>query len=471
MTIFILGGGPAGLAIADGLGDDDGCSFVVIERDSQLGGLARTMTWEGIGKHDLGPHKIFTLDQDLMARVEALLPPSQWLTRDKVSSIYINGHFLDYPPSPLAIARVFGPMTFLRMVTNYAAAKVADLFGRREPTTFEEDLSTRVGRGLYELLLKPIAAKLWGDPRNIDVKLSRGRVQTPSLVEIVLRALGLRKSSEFEVLRFRYPAGGLGQLWDSLRRTTEQRGEFLLEHSVTGLDVEGERIAAIRYKRRDQQEMVIPLHNNDFIASTLPLGVLIRLLGKALPSDVARIARSLLALNDLLLVFLHVDRTRLFPETWIFVADESIAFHRVSEQGFFDPTMTPNGSIVCCEIMSNELRDMSARSDQDLIKAAVHGLHEMGYEGWQVLAARVIRLPKSYPVFRPGFEEGLAKILGYVDAFTNLRTVGRQGAFNYIGTLDAMDIGYGFARWFKQGRGSGQWRQERERTSHYPILD
>jgi protoporphyrinogen oxidase len=406
-----------------------------------------------------------------MAHVEGLLPPSQWLTRDKVSRIYINGHFLDYPPSPLALARVFGSTTFFRMTANYAIAKLTNLFGRREPTTFEDDLSSRVGRGLYEILLKPIALKLWGDPRNIDVKLSRGRVQTPSLLEITAQTLGLRKSSAFEVFTFRYPAGGPSELWNSIRRRTEHRGEFLLEHSVTGFDVESHRVTAIRCKRRDQQEVVIPLRDDDFIASTLPLGMLIRVLGNALPPDAARIAQNMLILNDLLLVFLHVDQPSLFPEAWIFVPDENIAFHRISEQESFDPAMTPNGSVVCCEIMSNELRDMSARSDQDLTDAAVRGLHHMGYNGWRLLAARVIRLPKSYPVFRPGFEKALAEILGYMDAFTNLRTVGRQGAFNYIGTLDAMDIGYGFARWLKQGQTTGEWRQERERTSHYPVLD
>jgi hypothetical protein len=38
--------------------------------------------------------------------------------------------------------------------------------------------------------------------------------------------------------------------------------------------------------------------------------------------------------------------------------------------------------------------------------------------------------------------------LAGIDHIENLRTIGRQGAFNYIGTLDAMDIGYGAARWY-----------------------
>ena len=63
----------------------------------------------------------------------------------------------------------------------------------------------------------------------------------------------------------------------------------------------------------------------------------------------------------------------------------------------------------------------------------------MGYTGWKTLTHKVIRLPKSYPVFRPGFEQPLADVLARVDAIGNLRTVGRQGSFNYVGTLDSKD--------------------------------
>jgi hypothetical protein len=82
-------------------------------------------------------------------------------------------------------------------------------------------------------------------------------------------------------------------------------------------------------------------------------------------------------------------------------------------------------------------------------------------------------LRSSYPVFRPGFEAALSDVLAALDAIGNLRTVGRQGAFNYIGTLDAMDIGYGAARWYLARRpdASDAWESERERTRHYPVLD
>jgi protoporphyrinogen oxidase len=469
MTTYILGAGPAGLAVADGLNDANDGKFVLLEKESCLGGLAQTVTWNNIGTHDLGPHKIFSLDRKLVGRVEGLLPNSEWLTRDKISTIYMNGHYLPYPPSPFSLSGVFGLPVFIRMVAGYGTARLANLVGLKNPNTFEEDLVNRMGRPLYEVLFKPIAVKLWGNPRELDIKLSRGRIQTPSLIEVLGRLLKLKKGSEFEALTFRYPKGGLGRLWSAIEAKTRAKGKFLLEHSVTRLVADNGRIQEIHYQFNGAQGR-IEVGPDDYVASTLPLSLTIKLLGDSLPQHVPELADKVLTLNDLLLVFLYIDRSNLLDESWVFVPDPDIIFHRLSEQKSFDPEMTKNGSIVCCEIMSGPSRSLAKKSDEDLCAVAAQGLTDMGYSGFRILDQRVIRLPKSYPVFRVGFEAGLAELIQSLDQFENFRTIGRQGAFNYIGTLDAMDIGYGFADWLVNGKHQ-PWQQERERTKHYPVLD
>ncbi|MCM2328666.1 MAG: FAD-dependent oxidoreductase [Lysobacter sp.] len=473
MTVYILGGGPAGLALADALAEAGGPRFVLVERDNQLGGLARTLEWENRGAHDLGPHKIFSLDQALTARVRSLLPADGWITRPKASRIYMRGHMLPYPPSPLSLGKVFGWAPFVGMVWDYGWARIRSLLGRAAPRTFEEDLAGRVGRGLYEALFKPIALKLWGDPVNLDVKLSAGRVQTPPLMELIARTLGLSKKSQFEALEFEYPKGGLQRIWDAIHRKAQPHGEFLLGTEVTKIEVAGGRIARLGLRdRAGGAERVIDLGPDDFVMSSIPLGRLLVLMGDAVDNGVRERAADVLRLNDLILVFLHVDTPSLFEDSWIFVPDPAVVFHRISEQESFDPGMTGNGSIVCCEVMDNETRPMMELADEELVKRVEEGLRSMGYR-FDAGASRVIRLRSSYPVFRPGFEGALTDVLATLDSIGNFRTLGRQGAFNYIGTLDAMDIGYGAARWYlarKPGAPDG-WQSERERTRHYPVLD
>jgi protoporphyrinogen oxidase len=469
MTTYILGAGPAGMAVADGLIDGTGGDFVLLEKGPCLGGLAQTVSWKDIGKHDLGPHKIFSLNKKLVDRIEALLPSSDWLTRDKISSIYMNGHYLPYPPSPFSLAGVFGLPAFTRMVVGYGTAKLVSIFGSNNPRTFEEDLVSRMGGPLYSVLFKPIAVKLWGDPRELDVKLSRGRVQTPSLIEVFGRLLKLKKNSDFEALTFRYPRGGLSRLWTAIEMKTQTKGKLLLGHNITRLVADKARIREIHFQANGTHGR-IEVGLDDYVVSTLPLALMARLLGDAVPQHLPELADKVLTLNDLLLVFLHVDHASLLAESWVFVPDPEIIFHRLSEQESFDPEMIKNGSVVCCEIMSGPDRPLAGKTDEELCIAATNGLSKMGYSGFKVLAQRVIRLPRSYPVFRTGFEGHLTEIVRCLDQFENFRTIGRQGAFNYIGTLDAMDIGYGFADWLADRKGK-PWQAERERTNHYPVLD
>ncbi len=470
MTTYILGAGPAGLAAADGLKDAEFGDFVLLEKDACLGGLARTVAWKDAGAHDLGPHKIFSVNKRTVSRVEGLLPGSDWLTRNKVSSIYMNGHYLPYPPSPFSLSGVFGFPAFVRMVAGYAAARLRNLTGTAVAGTFEEDLVSRVGAPLYEALFKPIAIKLWGNPRELDSKLSRGRVQTPSLSEVLGRLLKFQKSSEFEALTFRYPKGGLGRLWSAIERKAGVNGKFLLEHTVTRLAADKGRIQAIHYQLPTGAEGRIEVGPDDYVVSTLPLALATRLLRDSLPKHLPELAEKVATLNDLLLVFLHIDRESLLDESWVFVPDPGIIFHRLSEQESFDPQMTKEGSFVCCEIMSGPDRPLAKKTDDELCEAALAGLTAMGYTGFRLLDKKVVRLPKSYPVFRTGFETDLNEIIHRLDQFENFRTIGRQGAFNYIGTLDSMDIGYGFSDWLAGGR-RRPWEQERARTNHYPVLD
>jgi protoporphyrinogen oxidase len=48
-----------------------------------------------------------------------------------------------------------------------------------------------------------------------------------------------------------------------------------------------------------------------------------------------------------------------------------------------------------------------------------------------MIAGKVIRLRKSYPVYDHGYSEPLQVISDYVDTFQGLLAIGRYGAFKY----------------------------------------
>lgn len=52
MTVYVLGAGPAGLAVAHGLVEKTKTDVMAIERSATLGGLAQTVNWGSCGTHD-----------------------------------------------------------------------------------------------------------------------------------------------------------------------------------------------------------------------------------------------------------------------------------------------------------------------------------------------------------------------------------------------------------------------------------
>lgn len=470
MTVYILGGGPAGLALAQGL-SDHGQDFVLIERDSVLGGLAKTVSWDAIGDHDLGPHKIFSMNEDLNERVNNLIAADQWVVRNKKATIFMGGQYLPYPPSPFALLHIYGPVTFLKMCMGFGLAKLFGWIKAPFAKSFEQDLSARVGFALYDKLFRPIAEKLWGDPRNLDIKLSQGRVQIPSVFEIIRGILGVKSNSTFEALEFSYPKGGLKTLWNAISENISSHGKIFTQHEVQELtcDMQGNVKSIEVLDLTSKEAKTLILSDDDYVISSLPLALNAKLLGDYLSDKAHDVAKNVVRLNDLVLVFLHIESDELTDNSWIFIPDPDIIFHRVSEQNSFDVSMVPSGSIVCCEVMSSPQRPLSDLPDDKLVASCLDDLEALGLGRPKLKASKVTRLPKSYPVYQVGFESQLKELIGEFDTLPNFKTIGRQGAFNYIGTLDAMDIGFGAADWIADRQ--KDWKLERERTEHFPVLD
>ena len=469
MTIYILGAGPTALAAIDGFSEIANEDIVLIEGSDSVGGLAKTLRWKDYGNHDLGPHKLFTQDEVLLSRVKKLLTNEYWLKRDKVSKIYIKNVYLNYPPAILSLPKVFGLKIFSKMAIDFLVSKIRALNYKKNLKSFEDDLKNRVGQSLYINIFKPIAQKLWGDPNTLDIKLSKGRVQIPSFVEILLNVLGIRKKSKFEALYFWYPKGGLQSLWNAILKKVGAQCLLLLEHRVVKLGTDGHHIKSIICNTKHGSKE-INIKKEDYVLSTLPLKHTLDMLENQLSEDLIDVSKQLIQLNDLILVFLYIDLDQLMDESWVFIPEEKYIFHRISEQNSFDPQMVKRGSIVCCEVLVKEISDQKSWSDDNFIDVVTADMKELKFKNFNIIDSKVVRLNKSYPVLKIGYQETLEAILKSLDKFENFRTIGRQGSFNYIGTLDSMDIGYGSSELVSK-RLKQQWKSERQRTSFYPVLD
>src|SRR3954454_39943 len=90
----VLGGGPAGLTAAYLLAKM-GLPVIVLEAEDQVGGIAKTAVRDGY-RFDLGGHRFFTKAKEVETLWHEIMA-EEFLTRPRMSRIYWNKKFLDYP--------------------------------------------------------------------------------------------------------------------------------------------------------------------------------------------------------------------------------------------------------------------------------------------------------------------------------------------------------------------------------------
>src|ERR671928_167457 len=92
----VIGGGPAGLT-AGYLLAKRGLPAVVLEAEDQVGGIAKTAVRDGY-RFDLGGHRFFTKVKEVDDLWHEIMR-EEFLLRPRMSRIFWNGKFLDYPLS------------------------------------------------------------------------------------------------------------------------------------------------------------------------------------------------------------------------------------------------------------------------------------------------------------------------------------------------------------------------------------
>jgi len=157
-TTGIIGAGPAGLTAAYELSKLD-LPSVVLEQDNIVGGIARTESYKGY-HFDIGGHRFFTKVQLIQQLWEEILE-EDFLVRPRLSRIFYNGSFFDYPLKPLNALRGLGLWEATRIGMSYLWVQA---FPSAEEENFEQWVTNRFGRRLYEIFFKTYTEKVWGMP-------------------------------------------------------------------------------------------------------------------------------------------------------------------------------------------------------------------------------------------------------------------------------------------------------------------
>jgi protoporphyrinogen oxidase len=423
-TTLVLGGGPAGLTAGYLLGKRDH-DVVVLEAEDQVGGLAKTVERDGY-RFDLGGHRFFTKALEVDDLWHEVLG-DEFLRRPRMSRIYWNQRYLDYPLRGPDVIRKLGPIELARCMGSYLAAAARP---KGEEESLEQWVTNRFGRRLFELFFQSYNEKVWGVPASeIRAEWAAQRIKGLSFFSAARAAFFGNRGNKIKSLisEFNYPRYGPGQMWDAMTEAIRaQGGEVRLSAPVTRLELAGSRVVEVE---AGETSYTLP----EAVISSLPLREVVRMASPAAPEHVVEAANGL-RYRDFLTVALVVDGDDLFPDNWIYIHEPGVRVGRIQNFRSWSPWMVPDPAKACVgmEYFCFAGDDLWSMEDDDLVALAADELERLRLAPKsKVERGYAIRVPKAYPIYDADYAARVQVIRGWLDEIDNLQQVGRNGLHRY----------------------------------------
>jgi protoporphyrinogen oxidase len=432
--VVIIGGGPAGLTAGYEL-SKAGVESVVLEKDHTVGGISRTVDYKKY-HFDIGGHRFFTKIKAVEEMWKEVLS-EDFLRRRRLSRIFYNRKFFYYPLKPFNALFGLGIWNSVLILVSYIYSQV---FPSKQEETFEDWVSNRFGKRLYETFFKTYTEKVWGIPCNeIRAEWAAQRIKGLSLITALKNALIKKKNNsnagKKDVIKtlideFDYPKLGPGMMWQAVADITESNGsQVWLGAEVEGIIWSENRVEALEVKRNGQLELV---QGTDFVSS-MPIREAIQKFKPAVQRKVLDAADDL-KYRDFLTIALIVKKREIFPDNWIYIHDLDVKVGRIQNFKNWSPHMVPDQDKTCLglEYFCFEGDSLWTKPDQELIELGKRELEVLGLiNSSDVEDGKVVRMPKAYPIYDSTYQESLGVVREFLDKVENFQTVGRNGMHRY----------------------------------------
>ena len=430
----ILGAGLAGLSTGYNLARQ-GRTVSLLEKESYVGGLAASFEQDGY-TFDLGPHRFHTRNQRVQRQVEELLGDNvHW--RNRLSRIFMLGKFFNYPLNATNVVRSLPPWLMFRSFTDYFMIRIQHRFRPIPDDCFQNWVMKRFGKTLYKLFFGTYTEKAWGIPcTQISADWASQRITLLNLMDTVKKTIFRPKDTPRTLVsKFIYPEhGGIGHLSVRYAQEIDKLGEnrVLTDAGIQRIRWKDGRVLAVDFDRDGQPQTETIQH----MVSTIPLTVALDLFDPAPPEEVMA-SRRLLNYKAIVFVMLVLDRNKVTDDHWIYLPENHLRVHRLSEFKNFSQHCTPEGkTLVCAEITCNFDDETWNMEREALIELAAGDLERVGLiKSGEVRDAYIHRERFSYPLYDLIYRQHVKVCLDWLKGLENFHSTGRQGLFQY-GNMD-----------------------------------
>ena len=409
---IVIGAGPTGLSAAYHIGKN----ALLIEQNETVGGWCRSVEDQGF-TFDYAGHIMFTNDPYVLDMYHMLLGDNMhWQERE--AWVYSKSVYTRYPfqgalyglPASVIKECIIGAIEaqYGRTATKSSSAepikdccadgiseatvplraeqgKLAEI----APRNFEEFIYQVWGAGIARHFAIPYNTKLWAVPLNeMETSWLGGRVPQPDLSEMIEGALEPVPKPMGPNARFGYPLrGGFQALMEGF--LPHLQAELRLNTTVTA-------VSPARATITLANQEVLPYRT---LVSTMPLPVLIKLIGDEAPLAIQEAARGLRSVS-VRCVNLAVARENITDKHWIYYPEDTV-FHRIFVQGNASPHCNaPGGFGFTCEITYSPHKPLPCDGEA-LIQRCINDAIRVGMiePTDKVIVANQVDMPYAYVVY------------------------------------------------------------------------
>lgn len=470
-NVVIIGAGPAGLTAAYELLKSGGYNVTVLEASDRIGGISQTVRYNG-NRMDIGGHRFFSKDERVMNWWYDILPPQGapskdelilgtskeydkngvdpektddvMLKRNRVSRIYYNGKFFDYPVSlKWETIKNMGFIATMKAGFSYLGA----VMHKQPEDSLENFYRNRFGKVLYSMFFEGYTEKLWGrHPKYISADWGSQRVKGLSIRAVIADMFGKifgnkRKVETSLIEEYIYPKLGPGQLYEKVRdKIVEMGGEVKMNCPVVKINEVSGKIESVDYTENGEKKTL----GGDIFISSMPVKDLLDSFNN--PNKEMKEIADGLPYRDFITVGLLVDKLKIqnktniktvnniVPDCWIYVQDTSVKLGRIQIFNNWSPYMVKDFEKyvwIGLEYFCDEGDKYWNMSDEDFIEFAKSELEKIGViDKNDVVDAHREKVKKAYPAYFDTYNR-IDELISYLNGFENLYCVGRNGQHRY----------------------------------------
>ncbi len=433
---LIFGGGLTGMSTAFHLdrraqqtGQSSIASYLLVEKESRLGGLTRTEEIRGYYFDHTG-HWLHLRHPQMKAFVQEVMGDDMMQVARK-SRIWSHGCLTHFPFQ----SNLHGlPLSVVyECLQGAIEAALKESRGEfTDPTDFKDFCMQRFGAGITKHFMVPYNAKLWGcQPEEITADWCTRFLPRPNIAQMTAGALGLIDDQAGYNASFVYPRAGGIEAFASRIATHIPKDKCKLATVPVEIDLEAKTCTL-----SDGETVAY-----DQLLSSIPLPELLKIVTK-LP-DLVRQSGAALRCTSLRYLAYGIARPNVLNDIqWLYVPEDKYPFYRIGSFSNAVPSLAPAGkSSLYVEVANNIVA-----SDEEVQLSVRAFLREQGWLGddSEIEVEEVRHIRYGYVVFDRHYFPAKEVIFPFLQQ-NSVHSLGRYGAWVYSSMEDALWDGFQYA--------------------------